>query len=260
MKAIILCGGMGTRLREHSETRPKPMVDVGGRPIVWHIMKSYARYGITDFVLALGYKGDVIRDYFLQYEARARDVTVTLGAGGGIEYHSAHDEVGWRVTLVNTGEKAQTGARTLRAARHIPPGETFALTYGDGVADVDLRAVLAFHRSHGGLATITGVRPPGRFGELRSVEGIVTRFAEKPQVTEGLINGGFFFFEPSFLDYLRDEDDCILEAEALESAVRDRHVHVWEHHGFWQCMDTPRDWEMLERLWNSGQAPWKSWE
>ena len=259
MKAIILCGGMGTRLREHSETRPKPMVEVGGRPILWHIMKSYASHGITDFVLALGYKGDVIRDYFLNYEQRARDVTVTLGAHGGVAYHTGHDEAGWTVTLVETGEKAQTGARALRAARYLPAGETFALTYGDGVSDVDLGAALRFHRSHGGLATITGVRPPGRFGELRSVGGRVTAFAEKPQVTEGLINGGFFFFESGFLNYLMDDDGCFLEADAIESAVTDGQVHVWEHPGFWQCMDTPRDWETLERHWHSGKAPWKSW-
>ena len=259
MKAIILCGGMGTRLREHSETRPKPMVEVGGRPILWHIMKIYARHGISDFVLALGYKGEVIRNYFLQYEQMARDVTVTLGAAGGVEYHTGHDEAGWKVTLAETGEKAQTGARAWRASRYVPPGETFALTYGDGVADIDLNEVLRFHKRHGGLVTITGVRPHGRFGELRSVDGRVTAFAEKPQVTEGLINGGFFFFEPGFLKYLKDDDSCILEADAIEAAVADGQVHVWEHPGFWQCMDTPRDWETLERHWQSGKAPWKSW-
>jgi len=259
VKAIILCGGMGTRLREHSETRPKPMVEVGGRPILWHIMKMYAGHGITDFVLALGYKGDVIRDWVLQYESRARDVTVTLGPGGGIEYHTGHGEAGWRVTLAETGERTQTGGRACRASRYVPAGETFALTYGDGVSDVDLGAALRFHRAHGGLATITGVRPPGRFGELRATNGKVTAFAEKPQVTEGLINGGFMFFEPGFRRYLRDEDSFMLESDGLEAAVADGQVHVYEHGGYWQCMDTPRDWETLERQWASGHAPWKSW-
>lgn len=258
MKAIILCGGMGTRLREHSETRPKPMVEVGGRPILWHIMKIYASHGITDFVLALGYKGDVIRDYFLQYELKARDVTVTLGAAGSIEIHTDHQEAGWRVTLAETGERSQTGSRAFQASRYVP-GETFALTYGDGVSDVNLTEALKFHRSHGGLATITGVRPPGRFGELRSREGVVTAFAEKPQVTEGVINGGFFFFEPGFLKYLRADASCVLESDAIEAAVADGQVHVYEHEGFWQCMDTPRDWETLERQWTSGHAPWKTW-
>lgn len=250
---------MGTRLREHSETRPKPMVEVGGKPILWHIMKLYASYGITDFVVALGYKGDQIRDYFLHYDLRARDATVTLGSAGNVEVHTDHGEAGWRVTLAETGEKAQTGCRTLRAARYAE-GETFALTYGDGLTDVDLAAVLRFHKSHGGLVTITGVRPPGRFGELRSaVGGKVTAFAEKPQVTEGVINGGFFFIEPGFLKYLKDDDACILESHALEAAVADGQVHVYEHDGFWQCMDTPRDWEALERHWVSGHAPWKRW-
>lgn len=249
---------MGTRLREHSETRPKPMVEIGGKPILWHIMKIYASHGITDFVVALGYKGDQIRDYFLHYDLRARDATVTLGSRGSVEVHTDHDEAGWRITLAETGEKAQTGSRTLRASRYVG-NETFALTYGDGVTDVDLGEVLRFHKSHGGLVTITGVRPPGRFGELRSVEGKVTAFAEKPQVTEGVINGGFFFFEPGFLRYLEDDDACTLESHALEAAVADGQVHVYEHDGFWQCMDTPRDWEALERHWASGQAPWKRW-
>jgi len=234
------------------------MVEVGGKPILWHIMKIYASHGITEFVVALGYKGDQIRDYFLHYDLRARDATVTLGSPGSVEVHTDHEEAGWRITLAETGEKAQTGCRALRASRYVGD-ETFALTYGDGLTDVDLAAVLRFHRSHGGLVTITGVRPPGRFGELRSVDGKVTAFAEKPQVTEGVISGGFFFFEPGFLRYLADDDSCILETHALEAAVADGQVHVFQHDGFWQCMDTPRDWEALERHWTSGHAPWKRW-
>lgn len=262
MKAIILCGGMGTRLREHSgELRPKPMVEVGGRPILWHIMKIYASHGITDFVLALGYKGAVIRDYFLRYEEMSRDVTVTLGRHGAVEVHgAAHEEQGWRITLVDTGESAQTGARVARALRYVGVDETFAVTYGDGVSDVDLGAVLVFHRASGALATITGVRPPGRFGELRQdAEGRVIAFAEKPQVSEGVINGGFFFFEPGFRRYLSEHDDHALEGDAIERAVRDRVVSVYVHPGYWQCMDTPRDWQTLETLWTGGRAPWRRW-
>lgn len=262
MKAIILCGGQGTRLREQSgELRPKPMVEIGGRPILWHIMKMYAAHGITEFVLALGYKGHVIRDYFLRYEEMAHDLTVHLGPDGGVEILGRHhEEDGWRITLVNTGETAQTGARVARALRYVDPMETFAVTYGDGVSDVDLGAVLAFHRAHGKLATITGVRPPGRFGELRSdAAGRVLAFAEKPQVTTGAINGGFFFFEPGFRTYLKDRDDHALESDALEQAVRDDHARVWVHEGYWQCMDTPRDWQLLEAQWSTGRAPWQRW-
>ncbi len=221
----------------------------------------YASHGITDFVLALGYKGAVVRDYFLRYEEMCRDVTVTLGCHGAIEVQgSTHEEQGWRVTLVDTGEAAMTGARVARALRYVGPEETFAVTYGDGVSDVDLGAVLALHRKSGSLATITGVRPPGRFGELRhDAEGKVVAFAEKPQVSEGTINGGFFFFEPGFRRYLREDDPLILESHAIEHAVRDGVVSVFVHTGFWQCTDTPRDWQALENLWNSGRAPWKSW-
>lgn len=256
---FILCGGKGTRLREHTETRPKPMVEVGGRPILWHIMKGYAAHGFRNFVLCLGYKGDVIRDYFLNYEARNLDFTVTLGQRSAIEYHgNVHAEDGWKITLAETGEETMTGARIKRAARYLE-GNTFAATYGDGVCDVDLTKLLSFHRGHGGLATVTGVRPPSRFGELRADGTHVTAFSEKPQTGTGLINGGFFLFERGFLDYLSEDEGCILERAPLEKAAADKRLHVYEHAGYWQCMDTYRDWEHLERAWASGRAPWQNW-
>lgn len=260
MRAMILCGGMGTRLREQTETRPKPMVEVGGQPILLHVMRLYAHHGIREFVLCLGYKGHVIKEYFLDFEAMRSDFTVELGRrGGAIEYHRQEDPaLDFRVTLAETGEAAATGARVLRASRYLD-GDTFAVTYGDGVTDADLGAALRFHRAHGKLATVTGVRPPSRFGEIEHERGRVREFNEKPQAGSGLINGGFFFFEPGFLDYLRDAPEAMLEREPLERCVRDGQLMVFEHDGFWQCMDTYRDWENLEALWRSGRAPWKVW-
>lgn len=260
MRVLILCGGLGTRLRELTEVRPKPMVEIGGRPILWHIMKLYAHHGMRDFVLCLGYKGSMIKEYFLNYEAMNSDFTIELGRHNGIELHgSAHGECGWRVTLVETGERTMTGARIKRAASYLDDDQTFAVTYGDGVTDADLQEALAFHRSHGGLATLTGVRPPSRFGELETRADRVTAFSEKPQVAQGLINGGFFFFERGFLDYLSSDDDCILERAPLERCAADGQLFVYSHPGYWQCMDTLRDWESLQRQWESGEAPWKVW-
>lgn len=262
VKAIILCGGQGTRLREHTETRPKPMVEIGGRPILWHILKIYAQHGITDFILCLGYKGYLIKDYFLNYEAHNCDFTIQLGRRNRIDFHNrAQEEDGWRITLVDTGEEAQTGARVLRAARYLTDDDqTFCVTYGDGVADVDLTAAAMSHRSFGGWATITGVRPPSRFGELSSANGRITNFSEKPQVSQGLINGGFLFLEREFLDYLHDDDGCVLEREPLETCAAQGKLYVYEHTGYWQCMDTYRDWQQLERRWAQGDAPWATWE
>jgi len=265
MKAIILCGGQGTRLREHTVTLPKPMVEVGGRPILWHIMKIYAHHGITEFVLCLGYKGELIRNYFLNYENVHSDLTVRLGSRNGerssIEIHQrTHDEDGWQITLVDTGQHAMTGARVKRAARYLGDADqTFALTYGDGVTDADLSQVLAFHRGHRRLATVTGVRPPSRFGELRLEGDQVVFFGEKPQISEGMINGGFFFLERSFLDYLSEDDDCVLERRPMEKCTADGELRAFPHEGYWQCMDTYRDWERLEQLWHQGRAPWKVW-
>ena len=261
MKAFILCGGLGMRLREHTEARPKPMVEIGGRPILWHIMKTYAHRGITDFVLCLGYKGEMIKDYFLNYEARHCDFTVTLGANQAVEVHgSRHDEDGWRVTLADTGENAMTGARIKRASRYLDPDEqTFCVTYGDGLINLDLQAVVAYHESHAGIATMTAVRPPSRFGELQHEQGRVVLFNEKPQVSEGLINGGYLVFDRAFLDYLSEDDACVMEREGFGRCADDGRLYVYEHDGYWQCMDTYRDWLHLENQWNSGQAPWKVW-
>ena len=260
MKVVILCGGQGTRLREETEVRPKPMVEIGGRPILWHIMKIYASYGLTDFVLCLGYKGYIIKDFFLNYEARMKDLTVRLGSLPAVKYHNDHPEEGWSVTLAETGESAMTGARVRRIRRYLDNG-TFCLTYGDGLGNVNLEKLIQFHRSHGKIGTVTAVHPQGRFGELR-VEGKQAKaFAEKPQVTEGFINGGFFVLEREFIDrYLDDRDDLVLEKEPLQQLAADGELMVWPHDWFWQPMDTYRELKMLEELWNTGSAPWKIWE
>ncbi|MBS1811273.1 MAG: glucose-1-phosphate cytidylyltransferase [Acidobacteria bacterium] len=260
MKVVILCGGQGTRLREETEYRPKPMVEIGGKPILWHIMKIYAHYGLTNFVLCLGYRGYLIKDFFLNYEARMKDITVHLGGTPSVQFHNGHAEEGWAITLAETGETAQTGTRLRRASRYLDD-QTFCLTYGDGLGDVNLNALLEFHRSHGKIGTVTGVRPPGRFGELRIAAQHVTGFAEKPQVSEGMINGGFFVFEREFINrYLDERVDLVLEREPLQSLAADGELMVYPHDGFWQPMDTYRELKMLEDLWQSGHAPWKVWE
>jgi glucose-1-phosphate cytidylyltransferase len=258
---MILCGGLGTRLREETEVRPKPMVEIGGRPILWHIMKLYSWYGLKEFILCLGYKSRIIKEYFLDYKAYSSDVTVQLGSPESVEYHGGHGEEDWRVTLVETGQLAQTGARVARAARYVQ-GEAFCLTYGDGVGDIDIAALIRFHRSHGKIGTVTGVRPPGRFGELRAAaDGRAIEFNEKHQVTEGIINGGFFVFRREFLSrYVDDRDDLVLEQEPLQQLARDGELMVYAHEGFWQPMDTYREVRLLEQLWGSGKAPWKVWE
>lgn len=256
MKVAILCGGLGTRLREETGVRPKPMVEVGGRPILWHIMKRYARYGFKDFVLCLGYKGEVIRDYFLKYELMNRDVTVTLGSRK-VEVHDGdHGEVGWQVTLSDTGERTQTGGRLKNIGRYIED-DVFMATYGDGVADIDVEALRAFHQGHGRLATVTAVRPSSRFGELAIEDGMVRVFKEKPQVHEGWINGGFFVFHRRVLD-LVENDGSSLEADVLVKLAEMGELGVYQHPGFWQCMDTYREMEVLNDLWRSGKAPWAS--
>ena len=235
------------------------MVEIGGRPILWHVMKIYAHHGLKEFVLCLGYKGDVIKDFFLNYEARVNDVTVQLGRSPNVRFHTAHDEEGWTVTLADTGESALTGARVHRVRDHLG-ADPFCLTYGDGLGDIDISALLRFHRGHGKIGTVTGVRPPGRFGELLIVGDRVATFSEKPQVTEGLINGGFFVFERAFIDrYLSDRDDLMLEGEPLQRLAADGELMVWPHQGFWQPMDTYREWKLLEKLWVAGAAPWKVW-
>ncbi len=256
MKVVILAGGLGTRLREETEYKPKPMVEIGGRPILWHIMKLYAAYHFTDFVICLGYKGDVIRDYFLNYEIRNRDFTVTLGTHK-LEIHNHHSENGWRVTLAETGIHTQTGGRLKRVGAYLDDG-TFMMTYGDGVGNIDIARLLAFHKRQHKLATVTAVRPSSRFGELSIADDTVTAFREKPQVEGGWINGGFFVFEPAVLDYI-DTDSDKLEEHALEQLAAARELAVYQHTGFWQCMDTYREMSLLNDMWSSGEAPWKVW-
>jgi glucose-1-phosphate cytidylyltransferase len=260
MKVVILCGGQGTRLREETERKPKPMVEIGGRPILWHIMKTYAHHGLTDFVLCLGYQGHLIKSYFLEYESRQNDFTVQLGRTPAVQFHNAHEEDGWSVTLAETGESAQTGARLHRVQKYLDDGP-FCLTYGDGLGNVDIRGLLTFHRSHGKLATVTAVRPPGRFGDLRLSDKQVAAFAEKPQVSHGFINGGFFVFERAFIErYLADRDELVLEGEPLQRVAADGQLMAWPHEGFWQPMDTYREWKLLDGLWAAGKAPWKVWK
>jgi glucose-1-phosphate cytidylyltransferase len=259
MRVVILCGGLGTRLREETEYRPKPMVDVGGRPILWHIMKLYAARGFRDFVLCLGYRGQVIKDYFLNYEAHNNDFTVSLGRSHGIEYHGTHPEQDFRVTLADTGTDTQTGGRIRRAARHLG-GDTFMVTYGDGVSDVNVADLLAFHRAHGRLATVTTVRPVSRFGLVDvGADGRVERFAEKPRVDDGWMSAGFFVFDRRVLDYLPG-DECVLEREPLERLAAEGQFMAYRHEGFFFAMDTYREYKLLNDLWANGSAPWKVWE
>jgi glucose-1-phosphate cytidylyltransferase len=258
MKLIILCGGLGTRLREETEFRPKPMVNIGDRPILWHIMKIYAHYGYTDFVLALGYKGEMIKQYFCHYELMNNDVTIELGKPEKICIHQSHDEIGWRITLADTGEKALKGARLKRVEKYVEC-DTFMVTYGDGLANVDINALIDFHKSHGKLATLTGISPASRFGELRLKGSQVEAFDEKPTETDGLINGGFFVFNRGLFDYLSTDDDCDLEIGALERIASEGQLMVFKHLDFWTCMDNIRDMEYLNKLWFQGNAEWKVW-
>lgn len=260
MKIVILCGGYGTRIRDVADNLPKPMIPVGRYPILWHLMKYYASFGHKEFILCLGYKGQVIKEFFLNYETQIRDCTVTLGAQKSIEFHTDHEEMDWRVTLADTGTEAMTGAR-LRKVRHYVDGhDDFMLTYGDGLGNVDLDQVLAFHHKHGRILTVTGVRPPGRFGELmNSPEGLVTEFNEKPQATGGRISGGFFICRKEIFDYLDDRDDLVFELEPMRKLVKDAQMMMYPHDGFWQPMDTYRDYTYLNGLVAKGEAPWIRW-
>ncbi len=254
LKTVILCGGLGTRLSEETTLKPKPMVEIGEFPILWHIMKIYEKHGFDDFVLALGYRGDFIKDYFMHYYPRRSDITVRLKSGE-IEFANTRAE-DWTVRMVNTGENTMTGGRLKRLAGALANENTFFMTYGDGVSDVDIQRLLEFHRSHGKIATLTAVRPPARFGTMEIADDRVTEFKEKPQTGEGWINGGFFVFNQAVFDYL-EGDTTILEKEPLENLSRDGQLMVFRHHGFWKCMDTVRDRNVLEELWRGGQAPWK---
>ncbi len=259
MKTIILCGGQGTRIRDVSSDAPKPMLPIGGRPILWHIMKSYAAAGHTDFILCLGYKAHVIKEFFLNYEALTNDLTITLGADKRIKYHGDHDEIGWRITLADTGLDTMTGGRVARVRRHVG-AERFLLTYGDGISDVDMNALIEFHKSHGRLMTVTGVRPPGRFGEIETDgTGKIIEFNEKPQATGGRISGGFFVCEPGVFDFLSGSEDLMLEQEPMRRLTAEGQMMLYAHDGFWQCMDTHRDYKLLNGLWGAGTAPWRIW-
>ncbi len=256
MKTVILAGGLGTRLREETEFRPKPMVEIGGRPILWHIMKLYAHYGHKDFILCLGYKGDVIRDYFLNYRSRNCDVTLTLGSPN-LEVHNGHSECGWNVTLAETGHNTMTAGR-LKHVRKYLDGDVFLATYGDGLADIDIPALIDCHRQSGKLATVTAVRPSARFGELSLKDGLVQTFEEKPQVSNSWVNGGFLVMNPRVLDMISSDDET-LEKDVLRRLALMHELAVYQHSGFWQCMDTLRESELLNKLWSSGEAPWKLW-
>jgi glucose-1-phosphate cytidylyltransferase len=253
LKVLILAGGFGTRLAEYTDIVPKPMVSIGGRPILWHIMKRYADFSHKDFFLALGYKGEIIKDYFLNHRPLNSDFSVDLCTGTVTPLQPGH--LDWRVTLVDTGERSMTGGRVKRLAPFVRDG-TFMLTYGDGLASIDLDRLLAFHRSHGKLVTVTAVHPVARFGELTINESQVVAFREKPQVHDGWINGGFFVCEPPFLEFIGG-DDTVLEAEPLEKAAEAGQLMAYRHEGFWQCLDTKRDRDLLEALWEGGNAPWR---
>ena len=256
MKAVLLAGGLGTRLSEETSTRPKPMVEIGGRPILWHIMKLYSHHGINDFVICCGYKGYVIKEYFANYFLHMSDVTFDISANT-MEVHHRHAEP-WRVTLVDTGDDTLTGGRLKRVANFIADDDAFCFTYGDGLSDVDIGASVRFHRQHGRYATVTAVFPPGRYGAIEREDDRVTRFVEKPPGDGGLINGGFFVLSPAVLDYIED-DRTSWEAEPLGRLAADDQLMAFEHSGFWQPMDTLRDKNLLEELWSSGKAPWKCW-
>jgi glucose-1-phosphate cytidylyltransferase len=257
-KVVILCGGRGTRLQEETEVRPKPLIEIGGRPILWHIMKLYSSYGFKDFVLCLGYKGEMIKEYFLNYEAMNNDCTIVLGKKNSIKFHTDHREDGWKVTLVDTGLGTMTGSRLKRAQRYID-SDTFMLTYGDGVADVNIRQLYAFHQRNKKIGTVTGVHPSSRFGELIVRGQKVVTFSEKPQTTQGFVNGGFFVFDKKFFKYLGSGDDVYLEREPLEGLAGAGELNMFKHEGFWQCMDTRRELDLLSRLWEEKKAPWKVW-
>jgi glucose-1-phosphate cytidylyltransferase len=258
MKVVVLCGGLGTRLREETEYRPKPMVDIGGRPILWHIMKLYAHYGFQKFVLCLGYKGSVIKDYFLNYEAMNNDFTIRLGRQSQIQYNAVHTEQGFDVTLADTGLNTQTGGRVRRIQKYIDD-DTFMLTYGDGLSNIDIGKLLAFHKSHGKLATVTAVAPVSRFGILEfNREGAVDKFVEKPK-TESFASAGFFVFQRGVFDYLGG-DDCVLEHEPLQRLAADGQLRAFQHDGFFYAMDTFREYQHLNDLWNRNNAPWRVWD
>lgn len=260
MKVVILCGGKGTRLREETEYRPKPMVPVGNRPILWHIMKTYAHYGHREFILCLGYKGEMIKEYFRNYLWNTSDVTLMLGRSPGIIFHDGHDEEDWSVTLAETGENSMTAFRVRQVKRYIPAGETFLLTYGDGLSTIDINASVAAHKAAGKICTISAVHPAGRFGSLRlESDGGIRAFNEKPQFEESYVNGGYMVCDHRIFEYLPDDPGMMLERSPMDNLVRDNQLNAYQHEGFWQPMDTYQEAQYLNRLWAEGTAPWKIW-
>ena len=257
MKCVILAGGKGTRIAEESNTRPKPMVEIGGRPILWHIMKLYAAFGVRDFVVCLGYKGYMVKEYFANYFLHQADVTFDM-SGNRVEYHDCRSEP-WKVTLVDTGEETMTGGRLLKVRKFLEPDEPFCMTYGDGLADIDIGAEIAFHERGGLKATVACVRPPARFGRIVATDAKVVSFEEKPQSDGGLINGGFFILGPEVLDLIAG-DETVWEKEPMEHLAASGELAAWVHTGFWQPMDTLRDKLTLNALWDGGAAPWKLWD
>lgn len=257
MKAVILAGGLGTRISEETHLKPKPMIEIGGKPILWHIMKLYSAHGVNDFVICCGYKGYVIKEYFANYFLHMSDVTFDM-ANNKMEVHHQKAEP-WKVTLVDTGDDTMTGGRLKRVSDYVKDEEAFCFTYGDGVADVDISAEIAFHKAHGKLATVAAVQPPGRYGALQVEGRRVTGFTEKPRGDGGLINGGFFVLSPSVIDFIQG-DDTPWESAPLERLAREGELMVFEHRGFWQPMDTLREKNLLEDLWATGKAPWKVWQ
>ncbi len=255
MKVVILAGGLGTRIAEESHLRPKPMIEIGGRPILWHIMKYYSGFGLNDFIICLGYKGYIVKEFFANYVLHSSDLSVDL-ANNSLTYHNQRSE-DWKVTLVDTGESTLTGGRVKRIAKYLDD-EPFCLTYGDGLSNVDISAQIEAHKASGLLATMTIVRPPARYGSSRVENGRVIEFVEKPQASEGLINGGFFVMNPAALQYI-EGDDTPLEADPLEKLAANEQLGAWEHRGFWQAMDTLREKNLLEDMWAKGEAPWKNW-
>ena len=256
MKVILLCGGYGTRLGEETQLKPKPMVEIGGKPILWHIMKTYSKFGITDFIICLGYRGQAIKDFFLNYEAFTRDFTISLGNHSEIVYHNNHNEHNWNITLADTGLRSMTGSRISRIKKYLN-NEDFMITYGDGVSDINIDKLINFHNSHNKLLTVTGVRPPGRFGEMNSdSSGEVLEFNEKPQAHAGRISGGYFVASHKLFDYLTDDESLVFEQEPLRKIVKNEELMMFKHDGFWQPMDTSREYKLLNSLYDSGKAPW----
>ena len=262
MKTVILCGGQGTRIRDVNENVPKPMIPIGRWPILWHIMKLYGTAGFNEFVLCLGYKGHAIKEFFLNYYTMVNDFTLDLSKPNIVDYHHDHEHENWKITLADTGIDTMTGARVAKISKYLKGDDHFMLTYGDGLANVDLKALVKFHLSHGKMVTVTGVHPAGRFGEMRLGSGDhVEAFAEKPQVSEGRINGGFFVIRREFIDcYLSENPDLVLEQLPLARCARDDELVSFNHEGYWQPMDTFREYQMLNKLWAEGNAPWRTWD